>query len=119
MPKFKQLEVRVSNPLPTSTFSLPHGVTAIVGRMAAVRQRGRCCPLGAGRTAHDGDPRPQRRRHDFAGGKKRARAGMARAAITFDNHDGWLPVDFAEVTIERRTYRDGKTDYLLNGAKSA
>jgi chromosome segregation protein len=42
---------------------------------------------------------------------------MARAAITFDNDDQWLPVDFAEVTIERRVYRDGKSDYILNGSK--
>ena len=53
----------------------------------------------------------------FAGSSKRTRSGMARATITFDNSDGWLPVDFAEVTIERRTYRDGKTDYLLNGSR--
>ncbi len=36
---------------------------------------------------------------------------------SFDNADGWLPVDFAEVTVERRAYRDGTSEYLLNGNK--
>jgi chromosome segregation protein len=32
----------------------------------------------------------------------------------FDNHDGWLPVDFSEVGLSRRAYRDGRNEYLLN-----
>src|SRR3990167_6580336 len=38
----------------------------------------------------------------FSGSEQRARAGMASATITFDNNDGWLPIDFAEVTVSRR-----------------
>jgi chromosome segregation protein len=51
----------------------------------------------------------------FSGSDERPRAGMAAATITFDNSDGWLPIDFSEVTITRRAYRDGKNEYLING----
>lgn len=51
----------------------------------------------------------------FSGSEQRPRAGMASAEITFDNSSGWLPVDFAEVAMTRRAYRDGHNDYLLNG----
>ena len=50
----------------------------------------------------------------FAGSEQRTRAGMASAGITFDNADGWLPVDFSEVALSRRSYRDGRNEYLLN-----
>ena len=51
----------------------------------------------------------------FAGSEGRPKAGMASATITFDNADGWLPVDFSEVALTRRAYRDGHNEYLLNG----
>jgi len=51
----------------------------------------------------------------FSGGQRRSRAGMAEVMVTLDNSDGWLPVDFAEVTIGRRAYRSGESEYLLNG----
>ena len=53
----------------------------------------------------------------FAGSEQRSRAGMAQATIVFDNSDGWLPIDFAEVAIARRAYRDGDNEYLLNGQR--
>ena len=53
----------------------------------------------------------------YAGGRRRARAGVAEVSLTFDNTDGWLPVEFSEVTIGRRAYRSGQNDYLLNGSK--
>lgn len=53
----------------------------------------------------------------FAGSEFRPRAGMASAAIVFDNEDGWLPIDFSEVEITRRAYRDGNNEYLLNGQR--
>jgi chromosome segregation protein len=51
----------------------------------------------------------------FAGSESRTRAGMASASILFDNSDDWLPVDFSEVSMGRRAFRDGRNDYLLNG----
>jgi chromosome segregation protein len=45
----------------------------------------------------------------------RRKSGMAEVLLTLDNHDGWLPVDFTEVTVGRRAYRSGENEYLLNG----
>jgi chromosome segregation protein len=53
----------------------------------------------------------------FSGSDQRPRAGMASASITFDNSDGWLPIDFSEVSIARRAYRDGSNEYYLNNQK--
>ncbi len=53
----------------------------------------------------------------FAGSEHRPRAGMASATIVFDNSDGWLPIDFSEVAISRRAYRDGENEYFLNGQR--
>jgi chromosome segregation protein len=51
----------------------------------------------------------------FSGSEQRPRSGMASVTITFDNTSGWLPVDFSEVAVTRRAYRDGHNEYLLNG----
>lgn len=51
----------------------------------------------------------------FSGSEHRPRSGVASVTITFDNSIGWLPVDFSEVAVTRRAYRDGRNDYLLNG----
>ncbi len=53
----------------------------------------------------------------FAGSESRPRAGMASATVTFDNSEGWLPIDFSEVSIARRAYRDGQNEYLINNQK--
>lgn len=53
----------------------------------------------------------------FAGSEGRSRAGMASATITFNNEDGWLPIDYSEVTVTRRAFRDGQNEYLLNGQR--
>ena len=51
----------------------------------------------------------------FSGSERRARQGMAQATLTLDNTSGWLPIEFNEVTIERRAYRSGENVYYLNG----
>ena len=53
----------------------------------------------------------------FSGSEKRSRSGMASATITFDNSDGWLPIDFSEVAITRRAFRDGQNEYRINGQR--
>lgn len=53
----------------------------------------------------------------FHGSSQRARVGMAQASITLDNSDGWLPLDFSEVTISRRAYRSGENEYTINGSR--
>jgi chromosome segregation protein len=54
----------------------------------------------------------------FGGSEQRKPQGMAEAVLTLDNGDGWLPIDFAEVSIGRRAYRSGETEYLINGARA-
>ncbi len=51
----------------------------------------------------------------FSGSEGRGRSGFAEVSLTFDNSDKSLNVSFAEVVITRRLYRDGESDYLLNG----
>ncbi|MFN0147433.1 MAG: chromosome segregation protein SMC [Dehalococcoidia bacterium] len=53
----------------------------------------------------------------FAGTKDRPAVGMAEVILTLDNSDHWLPVEFAEVEVGRRIYRDGDSEYLLNGSR--
>ena len=53
----------------------------------------------------------------FAGSEQRSRAGMASATIVFDNSGDWLPIDYSEVAVARRAYRDGQNEYLLNGQR--
>ncbi len=50
----------------------------------------------------------------FSGSQMRPKASMATATITFDNDDGWLPIDYSEVSLARRAYRDGQNEYILN-----
>ncbi|MGI8871853.1 MAG: AAA family ATPase, partial [Candidatus Limnocylindria bacterium] len=52
----------------------------------------------------------------FTGSQQRRPQGMAEAILTLDNFDGWLPIDFGEVSIGRRAYRSGESEYLINGA---
>ncbi len=51
----------------------------------------------------------------FAGTAKRAALGRAEVSLTIDNTAGLLPIDFAEVTITRTLFRDGDSEYLING----
>ena len=51
----------------------------------------------------------------FAGTEARKPLSYAYVALTMDNSDHVLPVDFEEVTIARRVYRSGESEYLLNG----
>jgi chromosome segregation protein len=99
-------------------FEFPAGLTAIVG------------PNGSGKSNVADAVRwvlgeqsnrllRARRQEDviFAGTRERGAVGMAEVLLTLDNADRWLPVEFAEVEIGRRLYRDGESEYLLNGQK--
>ncbi len=52
----------------------------------------------------------------FAGTATRPALGRAEVTLVLDNADGALPLDLAEVSITRRLYRDGSSDYEINGA---
>ena len=51
----------------------------------------------------------------FAGSSARKASGLAEVDLVLDNSDGTLPVDFDEVAITRRMYRNGESEYLING----
>ena len=119
IPRLKSLELHGYKTFASRTlFEFPGDITAIVG------------PNGSGKSNIADSLRwvlgeqsysllRGRKTEDmiFSGSEQRPRAGMASATITFYNEDGWLPIDFDEVSITRRAYRDGQNEYLLNGQK--
>lgn len=52
----------------------------------------------------------------FAGTENRRAQGYAYVNIVFDNSDHRLPIDYDEVTIGRRVYRSGESEYLINSS---
>lgn len=54
----------------------------------------------------------------FSGSQGKGRSGLAEVVLTFENTNGLLPGDAAEMTIARRLYRDGESAYLLNGEET-
>ena len=117
--RLKHLEMQGFKTFATKTeFVFPTGITAIVG------------PNGSGKSnVADGlrwvlgeqvfSALRAKKTEDliFAGGDGRPRAGMTEVYLTLDNSDGFFPIDFNEVVVGRRAYRDGENEYLLNGSK--
>ena len=52
----------------------------------------------------------------FAGTQSRKPIGFASVAITLDNSDRKLNIDYPEVTVTRRLYRSGESEYMINGS---
>ena len=50
----------------------------------------------------------------FAGTQSRKSLGFAEVSLVFDNIDGRLPIEYTEVTVTRRLYRNGETGYFIN-----
>jgi chromosome segregation protein len=53
----------------------------------------------------------------FAGTAGRPALGRAEVTLTIDNSDGALPIEYTEVSITRRMYRSGESEYEINGDK--
>src|SRR5574344_1669954 len=53
----------------------------------------------------------------FSGSKSRNPLGVASVTLTFDNTDKYLPLDYEEVAIKRRVYKDGTNEYFINNEK--
>ncbi len=53
----------------------------------------------------------------FAGGHGKAALGLAEVSLTLDNSTGWVPSEYSEITVTRRSYRSGENDYLINKQK--
>ncbi|MGH3597281.1 MAG: chromosome segregation protein SMC, partial [Mycobacterium sp.] len=52
----------------------------------------------------------------FAGTSSRAPLGRAEVTVTIDNSDSALPIEYSEVSITRRMFRDGASEYEINGS---
>src|SRR3989339_1639187 len=50
----------------------------------------------------------------FSGSEGKGRSGFAEVSICLNNEDGSMPIDYSHVTITRRLFRDGTSEYLLN-----
>ncbi len=53
----------------------------------------------------------------FVGGHGRGALGMAEVSLTLDNSTGWVPSEYSEITVTRRSYRSGENEYLINKQK--
>ena len=115
----KRIEIQGYKSFATkSVFDIDPGITAVVG------------PNGAGKSNITdalrwviGEPAGRGMRVRkleeviFAGSEQRTSSGFAEVAVTLDNESHWLPLDFSEVTVSRRTHRNGDSEYLINGAR--
>ena len=54
----------------------------------------------------------------FAGTLSKKSLSLAEVALIFDNSDHSLPIDYSEVSVKRRTFRDGESEFLINNQSS-
>lgn len=52
----------------------------------------------------------------FAGSEGKRALGMAEVTVVFDNTDAFFPLDYSQVSVTRRLFRSGESEYLLNRA---
>ena len=53
----------------------------------------------------------------FSGSDKKGKLGMAEVSMFLNNEDGRAPVDFSQLIITRRLYRNGDSEYMLNNSR--
>lgn len=53
----------------------------------------------------------------FSGSGKKARQGSASVTLHFDNSDKRIPIEYSDVSVTRKVYRSGESEYLINGNK--
>lgn len=54
----------------------------------------------------------------FSGSDKKARLGLAEVSLDLDNSDKKVPIDYSDLLITRKIYRNGESEYLINNSKS-
>lgn len=54
----------------------------------------------------------------FSGSDKKGKLGMAEVSLFLNNSDGKAAIDYSELVLTRRLYRDGESEYLINNAKA-
>jgi len=53
----------------------------------------------------------------FSGSEKAGKLGMAEVSLYLNNEDGQAPIDYSQIILTRRLYRDGASEYLLNNSR--
>jgi len=53
----------------------------------------------------------------FNGSRERSALGMAEVSLRFNNENHWLPIDYNEVSISRRIFRSGESQYFMNKSR--
>ena len=115
----KQIEIQGYKSFASKTvIEIDPGITAVVGPNGSGKSNitdGMRWVLGE----HSGKAMRTRRLEEviFAGSEKRPPAGMGEVKLTFNNEEGWLPLDFTEVSVARRVHRNGESEFLINNNK--
>ena len=113
---FRRLEAQGYKSFATKTvFEIEAGITAVVGPNGS----GKSNVVDALRWVMGETQTRQLRAKRleeviFAGSEARASAGMAEVRLVLDNAEGWLPLEFAEVVVARRTHRSGESEFFIN-----
>lgn len=118
-PKLSRLELHGFKSFATKTvMEFKPGITAIVGPNGSGKSNvSDAVRWVLGETSHSTIRSRKTEDVIFAGGKGKAPSGLAEVTVTFDNEDRWLPSEFTEVTVTRRAFRGGSSEYLINGRK--
>ena len=53
----------------------------------------------------------------FSGSEKMGKLGMAEVSLFLNNEDKQAPIDYSQIVLTRRMYRDGNSEYLLNNSR--
>ncbi|MBN1823249.1 MAG: chromosome segregation protein SMC [Endomicrobiales bacterium] len=101
-----------------TSFNFEPGITAIVGPNGC----GKSNTVDAIRWCLGEQSARSMRSHQmldviFNGSQSRHTTGMSEVSLTFDNSKNVLPIDYSEVTVTRRLFRSGESEYFLNKAQ--
>src|SRR5688500_7265460 len=99
-----------------TTFAFEPGVTCIVGPNGSGKSNV-VDALAGGRGEQGAKTLRGGKMEDviFAGTATRGPLGRAEVSLTIDNSDGALPIEYSEVTISRTLFRNGASEYAING----
>jgi chromosome segregation protein len=101
-----------------TTFLFPDKITAVVGPNGSGKSNiADSIRWGLGEQAYSILRGKKTEDMIYSGSAQRSKMSMASATIRFNNEDGWLPIDFDQVSITRRAYRSGENEYLINEKK--
>ncbi len=90
------------------------GVTAVVGPNGSGKATSQMPFAGFSENNQPGLFAAENGRYHFAGSDSRKRLNLAEVTLTLDNDDHFLPIDFHEVSVTRRVYRSGESEFLIN-----